>query len=61
MRNEKIGFVFQSFNLIPKLSAMENVELPLIYQGVKRSQRNQRVREALDRVGLLKRAKHLPT
>ena len=61
VRNEKIGFVFQSFNLIPKLSAMENVELPLIYQGVKRAERADRVKAALDRVGLLKRAKHLPT
>ena len=61
VRNEKIGFVFQSFNLIPKLSAEENVELPLIYQGVRRAERNQRVKAALDRVGLLNRAKHLPT
>ena len=61
VRNQKIGFVFQSFNLIPKLSAMENVELPLIYQGVKRAERNERVKAALDRVGLLKRARHLPT
>ena len=61
VRNEKIGFVFQSFNLIPKLSAWENVELPLIYQGVKRAERNERVKAALDRVGLLKRARHLPT
>ena len=61
VRNDKIGFVFQSFNLIPKLSAMENVELPLIYQGVKRAERTERVKAALDRVGLLKRAKHLPT
>ena len=61
VRNHKIGFVFQSFNLIPKLSAEENVELPLIYQGVKRSERQQRVKEALQRVGLEKRAKHLPT
>jgi len=61
VRNRKIGFVFQSFNLIAKLSAWENVELPLIYQGVKRAERVQRVNEALDRVGLLKRAKHLPT
>ena len=61
VRNRKIGFVFQSFNLIPKLSAMENVELPLIYQGVKRAERAERVKTALDRVGLLKRAKHLPT
>ncbi len=61
VRNEKIGFVFQSFNLIPKLSAEENVELPLIYRGIRRAERNERVRTALDRVGLLNRAKHLPT
>jgi putative ABC transport system ATP-binding protein len=61
IRNQKIGFVFQSFNLIPKLTAEENVELPLIYQKVKRSQRQKRVWEALEKVGLTKRAKHLPT
>lgn len=61
VRNRKIGFVFQSFNLIPKMTAEENVELPLIYQGVKRSERVHRVREALERVGLSNRAKHLPT
>lgn len=61
IRNEKIGFVFQSFNLIPKLTAEENVELPLIYQGLPRQERAQRVQEALERVGLTKRAKHLPT
>ena len=61
VRNEKIGFVFQNFNLIPKLSAEENVELPLIYRGVKPAERRKRVAEALDRVGLSKRAKHLPT
>ncbi|MCD8330002.1 MAG: ABC transporter ATP-binding protein [Lachnospiraceae bacterium] len=61
IRNRKIGFVFQSFNLIPKLTAEENVELPLIYQGMKRSERAGRVQEALARVGLEKRAKHLPT
>ena len=61
IRNEKIGFVFQSFNLIPKLTAEENVELPLIYQKVPRAQRAERVKEALVRVGLSKRAKHLPT
>ena len=61
VRNKKIGFVFQSFNLIAKLSAEENVELPLIYQGVKASERRERVKEALARVGLEKRAKHLPT
>ena len=61
VRNKKIGFVFQSFNLISKLSAEENVELPLIYQGVRASERRERVREALARVGLENRAKHLPT
>ena len=61
IRNEKIGFVFQQFNLIPKLSAEENVELPLIYQKVPKAQRVQRVKDALERVGLANRAKHLPT
>ena len=61
VRNNKIGFVFQNFNLIAKLSAYENVELPLIYQKVKRAERHKRVNEALERVGLLKRAGHLPT
>jgi putative ABC transport system ATP-binding protein len=61
IRNQKIGFVFQSFNLIPKLSAEENVELPLIYQKIPRTERQKRVREALERVGLSHRAKHLPT
>ena len=61
IRNQKIGFVFQSFNLIPKLSAEENVELPLIYQKVPRGERQKRVRAALERVGLTHRAKHLPT
>jgi len=61
VRNEKIGFVFQNFNLIAKLSAEENVELPLIYRGVKASERRKRVAAALERVGLTKRAKHSPT
>ena len=61
VRNQKIGFVFQQFNLIPKLSAEENVELPLIYQKVPRHERQERVKAALERVGLSKRAKHLPT
>ena len=61
VRNKKVGFVFQSFNLIPKLTAEENVELPLIYQKVPRAQRVKRVKEALERVGLTQRAKHLPT
>ena len=61
IRNQKIGFVFQSFNLIPKLSAEENVELPMIYQKVPRAERQQRVKAALERVGLTNRARHLPT
>ena len=61
IRNQKIGFVFQQFNLIPKLTAEENVELPLIYQKVPRAQRVERVRKALERVDLWQRAKHLPT
>ena len=61
IRNRKIGFVFQSFNLIPKLSAEENVELPLVYQKVPRPERQKRVTAALERVGLTHRAKHLPT
>lgn len=61
IRNRKIGFVFQSFNLITKLTAEENVELPLIYQGVPKAERKERVEKALARVDLLKRAKHLPT
>ena len=61
VRNEKIGFIFQNFNLIAKLSAEENVELPLIYRGVRAAERAERVREALERVGLAHRAKHRPT
>ena len=61
IRNQKIGFVFQSFNLILKLTAEENVELPLIYQGVKRPERMERVTAALKRVNLEKRANHFPT
>ncbi|MCD8119972.1 MAG: ABC transporter ATP-binding protein [Lachnospiraceae bacterium] len=61
VRNRKIGFVFQSFNLIGKLTAEENVELPLIYQKVKKAERKRRVEEALAMVHLEKRAKHLPT
>ena len=61
VRNEKIGFVFQQYNLIPKLTAEENVELPLIYQKVPKKERTERVKEALERVNMYARAKHLPT
>ena len=60
IRNRKIGFVFQSFNLLPKMSAEENVELPLIYQGVRAAERRRRVAEALERVELGARARHKP-
>ena len=61
IRNRKIGFVFQNFNLIPKLTAEENVELPLIYQGVKKAERAKRAAAALKRVDLERRANHFPT
>ena len=61
IRNQKIGFVFQSFNLISKLTAEENVELPLIYQKVGKAERRARVAEALERVDLSRRARHLPS
>ena len=61
IRNQKIGFVFQQYNLIPKLTAEENVELPLIYQRVPKKERTERVKEALDKVNMCPRAKHLPT
>ena len=60
MRNRKIGFIFQQFNLLPKLTAYENVELPLIYQGVTAKERRERVETALERVGLIKRVHHRP-
>ena len=61
IRNEKIGFVFQQYNLIPKLTAEENVELPLIYQKVPKAERQKRVKQALEKVNMVPRAKHLPT
>jgi putative ABC transport system ATP-binding protein len=61
VRNRKLGFVFQSFNLIPRTTALANVELPLAYRGVKRKERIQRALAALDSVGLADRARHLPT
>lgn len=61
IRNKQIGFIFQGFNLIPALSAYENVELPLIYQGVRPSERDERVMDALERVALADRCGHKPT
>ena len=61
VRNREIGFIFQSFNLIGDLTVFENVELPLIYRGMKSNERRERVNAALERVGMAHRAKHLPS
>ncbi|HET6710219.1 ABC transporter ATP-binding protein [Amycolatopsis sp.] len=61
LRNRKIGFIFQSFNLVPRTSALSNVELPLVYSGLKRAERRRRALAALEMVGLSERAKHLPS
>ncbi len=61
IRNRQIGFVFQSFNLIGDLTVFENVELPLTYRGMKASERKTRVSEALEKVEMAHRAKHLPS
>ena len=60
IRNEKIGFIFQAFNLIPDLNVADNVEVPLRYRGMKGGERRRRVREALERVGLGARERHHP-
>lgn len=60
IRNQEIGFVFQTFNLLPRASAMENVEVPLIYRGVKRAERHKRAKEMLERVALGDRLQHQP-
>lgn len=61
IRNQKIGFIFQNFNLLTKLSALENVELPLLYGGISAKTRKEMSLDALKRVGLAERADHLPT
>ncbi len=61
MRNKEIGFIFQNFNLLPKLNAIQNVEMPLIYAGVKTEERRQRAIHALQRVGLEERMHHKPS
>lgn len=61
MRNEKIGFIFQNYNLIPDYSIYDNVEMPLRYRGLKAAERKQRVQEALQKVGLAARLDYLPS
>jgi putative ABC transport system ATP-binding protein len=61
LRNRKLGFVFQQFNLLPRATALANVELPMIYAGVDRRSRRKRARDALNRVGLGDRGHHRPT
>ena len=60
IRNQKIGFVFQGFNLISRTSALENVELPMIYKGIPEEERHRRAKEALEIVGLKNRETHMP-
>ena len=60
IRNKKIGFIFQSFNLLPRLSALENVELPLVYSSVPKAERHKRAAELLEMVGLKDRMHHKP-
>ena len=61
VRNEKIGFVFQSFNLIPDLNLFDNVDVPLRYRGFKAAERKRRIENVLETVGLASRMKHLPS
>ncbi|PJI85951.1 putative ABC transport system ATP-binding protein [Yoonia maricola] len=61
LRRNYLGFVFQGYNLLPRMSAMQNVELPLIYKGISRSDREERARVALEKVGLAGRANHDPS
>ncbi len=60
-RNQKIGFVFQAFNLLPKMTAQKNVELPMIYNDVSAKEREEAAKEALGKVGLAERAHHIPS
>jgi putative ABC transport system ATP-binding protein len=61
MRNRQIGFIFQNFNLLPRMNALHNVELPLMYAGVPKHERTERALKSLDRVGLAERIHHKPT
>ncbi|MER3502009.1 MAG: macrolide ABC transporter ATP-binding protein [Candidatus Fervidibacterota bacterium] len=61
IRNRKVGFVFQQFNLLPRMTALQNVMLPMVYAGVPRKEREERARSLLERVGLADRMHHYPT
>ena len=61
IRNKKIGFIFQNFNLLPKLNAIENIQLPLMYRGIKHEESKKIAYEYLEKVGLKGREKHLPS
>jgi putative ABC transport system ATP-binding protein len=61
IRNERVGFVFQNFNLLPQITAFENVEMPMMFGGVARKERKERVRALLEKVGLADRMEHRPT
>ena len=61
VRNRRVGFVFQNFNLLPQLTALENVEMPMLFGGVGRNERRRRAMEHLERVGLAERVEHRPT
>ena len=61
LRNEKIGFIFQAFNLIPDLNVAENIEVPLRYRGLPSAERRKRIQESLERVGLSARTRHYPS
>jgi putative ABC transport system ATP-binding protein len=61
VRNRRVGFVFQSFNLLPSISAYDNIEMPMVFGGIPRRERHQRVEALLERVGLSDRGRHKPT
>ena len=61
IRNRRIGFIFQSFNLLPQITSYENVEMPLLFGGIPKNRRREKVRELLERVGLADRMEHKPT
>jgi len=61
IRNQRVGFVFQNFNLLPQITAFENVEMPLMFGGVARKERKERVQALLEKVGLADRMEHRPT